>query len=341
MCYDTIIAGASFAGLAVAGQIKGKILLIDRKDIGTIPTSACATLYGVVKKLGCEDSVLSILKKVKFHTASCCTEYKAMEPFCVFDYHGFCQGLAKHFEGEFLKANIKGLEGDTVLTDKGDFSAKCIVDCTGWRAALGTALKDDFVNKKSLYFGVETEVDCDADDFLSFFWDPEIVKLGYAWKFPVGKKTRFGLGGYENGKALKDNLTKFLSVYGKEINGVHGGFIPVKIRKPVIEKIFLVGDSAGHAWPLTGEGVRQAIYYGQKCGRIIQSIVEKEIDLVTGLKEYADFVNKHRCYHEFFSGLQWLFFRMPNCAVGMAAKLFGRGWPIRFMQRKYKKWAEL
>ena len=39
--YDVIIAGASFAGLAVASKIKNKrVLLIDKKEIGTHVRSA-------------------------------------------------------------------------------------------------------------------------------------------------------------------------------------------------------------------------------------------------------------------------------------------------------------
>ncbi|NIW91899.1 MAG: hypothetical protein GWN20_03100 [Phycisphaerae bacterium] len=43
--YDVIIAGASFAGLAVANQLSGhKVLLIDRKPNGAGQTSACGTI---------------------------------------------------------------------------------------------------------------------------------------------------------------------------------------------------------------------------------------------------------------------------------------------------------
>ena len=37
--YDVIIVGASFAGLSVAGQLKGKVLLIDRQSDSSSPKS--------------------------------------------------------------------------------------------------------------------------------------------------------------------------------------------------------------------------------------------------------------------------------------------------------------
>jgi flavin-dependent dehydrogenase len=34
--YDAIIVGTSFAGLAVARQLRGRILLLDRHDVGEV-----------------------------------------------------------------------------------------------------------------------------------------------------------------------------------------------------------------------------------------------------------------------------------------------------------------
>lgn len=58
--YDAIIVGASFAGLSVASQLKGKVLLIDKHDIGTVQISACGAPFDVIKEIGCGDSVLQI-----------------------------------------------------------------------------------------------------------------------------------------------------------------------------------------------------------------------------------------------------------------------------------------
>ena len=58
MKYDAIIVGASFAGLTVASRLRGNVLLIDKKEIGTGQTSACGTLLNVPQELECMDSVL-------------------------------------------------------------------------------------------------------------------------------------------------------------------------------------------------------------------------------------------------------------------------------------------
>src|SRR6266498_5144291 len=51
--YDAIIVGASFAGLAVARQLRGRVLLLDRNEVGAVQTSACGTPLWVPQAPGC------------------------------------------------------------------------------------------------------------------------------------------------------------------------------------------------------------------------------------------------------------------------------------------------
>ncbi len=64
MKYDAIIVGASFAGLTVAFRLRGNVLIIDKKEIGTGQTSACSTLLNTLQALACTDSVLQANKGV-------------------------------------------------------------------------------------------------------------------------------------------------------------------------------------------------------------------------------------------------------------------------------------
>jgi len=50
--YDVIVVGASFAGLAVARELRGEILLIDRHEVGSHQTLACGTPLWVPEALG-------------------------------------------------------------------------------------------------------------------------------------------------------------------------------------------------------------------------------------------------------------------------------------------------
>lgn len=336
MSYDVIVAGASFAGLAVATRIKGKILLIDRKSVGTLPTSACTTFYHVPKTLGCENSVLRVLHKVNWQTSYNSHIYKAYEPFCTFDYKEFCQSLFSKFEGEFLKAYVKGYEDGTVITDKGTFSARAIVDCTGWRATLASSVENDFVDQKSLCFGLETVVPYE-DDKLHFIMDPNIIEKGYAWIFPVDKGSRVGVGSIAKDRHnFVNKLKEFVS--SLDVNTEErmiGGFIPVKLRRAVVDKIFLVGDSAGQVFPLTAEGIRQGIFFGQKCATIIQKIIDDNVSLEEGLRVYQAFVEKYSRLFDRFLKTQSLLYNMSPRTLELVSRLTCWHWPLQLIQREY------
>jgi len=336
LSYDAIIAGASFAGLTMATGIRGKVLLIDRKGVGTLPTSACATFHSVLKVLGCESSLLKVLPKINWQTSYNSYVYKAYEPFCTFDYKEFCQCLLSRFEGEFLKAQVKGYKNGAVVTNKGTYSAPVIVDCTGWRATLASSAEKDFVDEKNLCFGLETVLPYE-DDKLSFIMDPNIIKKGYAWIFPIDKGSRVGLGCLaENSRTLAGKLRSFASSLNVEMgNNLNGGFIPINLRRAVVDNIFLVGDSAGQVFPLTVEGIRQSIYFGQKCASIVQEIIDGHLVLEEGLRAYQDFVNRHRLLFKHFMPLQHLFFGLGPRSLEVVSQLSCRPSLLRFIQRKY------
>ena len=57
--YDAIVCGASFGGLAVAREMTGtgRVLMLDRYEIGERQTSACAAPTAWLEALGLEASI--------------------------------------------------------------------------------------------------------------------------------------------------------------------------------------------------------------------------------------------------------------------------------------------
>lgn len=331
MRYDVIIAGASFAGLTVAQELKGKVLLIDRKTVGTLPTSACATLYELLKEIGGEDAAIQVGDKVKFSTVYGETKFRLKRPFCTFNYSKLCQNLLDRFQGEFLKANVLDLKENTVITDKGDFEAPILVDCTGWRAALASKIDPGLVVKRSMGFGLETEIALEVANELHFLFDPQMVKgPGYAWVFPVGGKARIGLGNYTGNTNILDTLKQFVADRGGQTEEVHGGFMPYSLRKAVVGPVFLVGDSAGQIIPVTGEGIRQSVYFGIICGRVIQKVLDHKINLDEAKEYYSNFIQSHRRIYQFFSAAQGLWSISHPIIIELIARTFRRrplfGW---------------
>ncbi len=314
MKYDAIIVGASFAGLAVASRLRGNILLIDKKEIGTGQASACGTTLNVLEALGCLDSVLQVYNVGFIHTSSKTIEYKLPYPFCAFDYQKFCQTILKQVEAKIIKANVRGVTDGCVMTDEGAFHGTCIIDASGWRAVLASSLERDFVDRSKLSFGIETTVNHEGDG-LQFWLDPGVIKGGVGWLFPCGSQARFGIGSYLGDTKLEPRLKSLLSNFRLQVAEIHGGFLPWRMRRPTVGRIFLVGDAAGQCEPFTGFGIKPALYFGLKCADIVQRVMNREISLDEGLQHYSELVRTYHRHYTFLEKLQKLYLALPNSCL--------------------------
>ncbi len=300
--YDAIIAGASFAGLVAADNIEGDILLIERKEIGSGQTSACATFTSVLEGLGCRSAILQEFDTLILHIPEE-RKVELIEPISTFDYEKFCTTIAHRIKAKILKTSVKGVAGQTVITGSGNFDSQCIIDCTGWRAVLASSLDRDYVDRQKLAFGIESEVDY-TDDRLHFFVDPRIIQQGAAWIFPIGNKSRIGLANYAGKTNILPELSGFLKTMSLDVDGIHGGYIPFSLREPCVGNIFVVGDSAGMAPPTTSEGIRYAIKYSRECARIVQNIIDGDKTLEYGLLEYRNIVYRGKRGYNMLMNMQ-------------------------------------
>ena len=53
-----------------------------------------------------------------------------------------------------------------------------------------------------------------------------------------------------------------------------GNWFPHRLRPAADERTFFAGDSAGHCFPLSGEGIRTAFYFGIAAGREIRAVLD-------------------------------------------------------------------
>ena len=154
--YDVLICGASFAGLAVARELRAtgaRVLVLDRYEIGERQTSACAAPTAWLHNLGVGSSIRQTFDTLVVHTPGTSARWPIGWDFSTFDYPELCRGLwDQHGAGtEFETAKIDGRKcnvagsaaegvptGEIVVnTDRGDVSAPLIVDGLGWRRVLG------------------------------------------------------------------------------------------------------------------------------------------------------------------------------------------------------------
>jgi digeranylgeranylglycerophospholipid reductase len=325
--YDAIIVGASFAGLAVARRLQGDVLLIDRHEVGTVQTSACGTPLWVPRWLGVESSVLQVHDRLDLRTPGRTVSYDLRAiPFCTFDYGAFTRGLLAQSTATFLRTAVTGLEDGAVRTAHGRFAAPVIVDASGWRGVLVNGPGSAPSGRGPVSFGLEAPTPL-PDDKLTFVLDQRRIPRGLGWVFPVGGGSLIGLGSYAGASRLGPALRGFLEELGAAPGGYHGTFFPSRLGRPTVGRVFAVGDAAGQCLPLTAEGIRPALYFGDRCGELIRSVLAGELTLDAALAEYAQFVERHRRAYRVLRAAQWLAAYAPSRWFGVLAAAFDR-WPL-------------
>ncbi len=319
--YDVVIVGASFAGLAVVSRLRGRVLLIDRKPIGEGQTSACATPVELVQRLAGPEAILQVHHLGLVHLSKACLKYRLPGPFCTFDYKCFCELVFRHTTAEFVQATALTTDAGSVVTSAGTFRGRCIVDASGWRAVLANSLDSSFRAKQRLAFGVESDVA--ARDEGLHFWLDEDGKKAYGWSFPCGDFNRVGWIGYQGSEGVKGRLKEFERSLEVERGEAHGGFLSWGMHEPVQQGVFLVGDSAGQCLPLTAEGIRTAVYFGQSCGDAIQDLLDGRLTKEQAIENYRKVVSRFRPVYRTMESIQRQLARWPMPAIGLVGRLYG------------------
>src|SRR5918999_4750645 len=103
--FDVVICGASFAGLAVARELRAdgaRVLVLDRYEIGEKQTSACAAPTEWLVNLGLEGAIQQTFGRLVVHTPRGTSEWPLPFTFSTFDYRTLCTLLyAQSGDAEF------------------------------------------------------------------------------------------------------------------------------------------------------------------------------------------------------------------------------------------------
>ena len=135
------------------------------------------------------------------------------------------------------------------------------------------------------------------------------VRMDYLWVFPKKAHLSIGIGALRPGRGeLQTTLRRVMARLGLSLDGVplHGHPIPLYVRRERIStsRSLLVGDAAGLADPLTGEGIRLAI----KSGRLAAQAI-----LSGSLHRYPALVHQQiGRSHSLGLTLAWLFYHFPR-----------------------------
>ncbi|WP_272148772.1 geranylgeranyl reductase family protein [Tenacibaculum aiptasiae] len=206
---------------------------------------------------------------------------------------------AKEFGATLLENHkLKGLSFDnnviTLETSQGNLTANFVIAADGALSPTAklAGWKED---TRKLIPALEYEVEVSEEDFERLSkevrFDIDAIPFGYAWSFP--KKNHLSLG-VASARRTKINLKKFYKEYLQTlgINNIvsesqHGFQIPVAPRTDgfVKNNVFLIGDAAGFADPITAEGISNAIYSGKLAA---EAIIESNKDFELAGKLYEE-----------------------------------------------------
>ena len=106
-------------------------------------------------------------------------------------------------------------------------------------------------------------------------FDMDAIPQGYGWCFPKANHLSIGIGLFVPKKIqLRDYYKTYLTKLGiteTTFEQAHGFQIPIGARTDGFSRqgVFLTGDAAGFADPLTAEGLTNSIHSGQLAGRSI------------------------------------------------------------------------
>ena len=330
---DVLICGASFAGLAVARELAGsgaEVLVVDRYEIGERQTSACGIPTAWLDALDLQDSLQQTFGELVVHTPRSTARYRLPYTFSTFDYRVLCAALAEQGQPfEFETAKVDGRTGHAVHTDRGDIRAQLIVDGLGWRRVLGSGINiqppDALLSR-----GLEVHPFGSGEE-MEIWIDRSYVRAGYGWSFPADGELRIGVGSFDPRFHVREPTERLARDLEADRVRYQGNWIPHALRDATEDRVFFVGDSAGHCLPLTAEGIRTALYFGIACGRELRAVIE-------GRRSAEDALAS---YHQFSAGhalpFRWLL-RAQRLIPRIAPRLLSRA--LRSMQsQRFVDWS--
>ena len=320
---DVLVCGASFAGLAVARELAGSgadVLLLDRYELGERATSACAAPRPWLEAMGVAGSIRQEIRCMTFHTPHGSVRYRLPWSWAAFDYRELCLELFDQTDARFEIATVLRRSNGGVLTDRGFLTAPLLVDALGWRRVL--ADESNQPPEAPLSRGLEVHPDGGGRD-LEVWVDRSLVRHGYGWSVPAGTEQRVGVGSYEPRDHVRRPTVALANRLAREPVRYQGNWFPHRLRRSAEDGVFFVGDSAGHCFPLSGEGIRTAFYFGTACGRELRSVLSGERTRIEALRRYGTFSASHSRAFGLALRLQWLVPRLPPRVLTLVLRALG------------------
>lgn len=301
--YDAIVAGGGPAGLSAAERMASRganvLVLEENHEIGSPIRTSGGSFIDELDRLGIPVRFYHPIRRVRFLTPNNAAVFDFERPsMCVIDVRGVYQFLAERAIAAGAKLRLATraiapvMENGAVRgveTRGGPIASKIVIDATGYRAAL---LKQAGLDPGFERFGVGAEYDffaprCNPEEAVLMAGD-RFAPSGYAWVFPWGRnRVRVGVGiihpdSRAHPDAYLDRLVENAAKCGVNLDGAqpvehHSGLIPSEpfASRLAGDGILGVGDAAGQASSLLGEGIRWAMEAGRMAGSVAAEAIAR------------------------------------------------------------------
>ncbi len=303
MKYDVLIAGAGPAGLSAAisaASSGASVLVVEQNpEIGSPTRTSGGSFIRELVELGIPESLFHPIQRVRFLSPHRSAAFQYDQPVaCIIDVRGVYQHLAivaaKAGATIWLASKVldvlrdgnrvTGVRVETRTKSRMEIGADVVIDATGYR---GHLLRQAGLSPQIQRYGVGAEFDmfaphCDEQEAVLAVGS-EFAPAGYGWVFPWGEhRVRIGVGVIHPDDStdpvkLLDSFVAAANRLGVNLTGAqpieyHFGLIPSDMAETFVgDGIVAVGDAAGHASTLVGEGIRWAIMAGRMAGSVAAS----------------------------------------------------------------------
>jgi flavin-dependent dehydrogenase len=309
--YDVAIVGAGFAGLSVASELSGsglKVLLVEKnKKLCVNENPVRGTFKETAKNYEVEDSIIKEYGKVCFYGTESKASLMPKDKICLFGSEKMLNILKEKadceiktdYEITYAKRN-NGIK--LIGANNEEISAKIAVDASGRNSVVANSLN---ISKSRVYCKCYISLlsNCSLNpDEISYFCSNKISNAS-AWVEPLSKnKCQLGIANFEPYSMLyKDDLRRnamyMMKVFkaskrmlseSKIINGSEKCIsYPVEpIDNMYGDNLLVIGDAAGQASPLFGEGVRACFEMAKICSQTIKDAFSREDFSAKFLRKY-------------------------------------------------------
>lgn len=276
--FHTIIIGAGPGGLSCAAHLAGNsknVLVLERnKTIGAKVCAGGITWSGLARHLP-DELIQRQFNQQYVHSTWQKTIVQAADPIISTinrETVGSWMAQKAVQAGATLLTNqpVITITKNEVRTKSSCFTYDFLVGADGSNSKVRR-----FINVPTRLIGAGVHYHIPGH-FPKMVWhlEPALFKSGYAWIFP--HKNRASVGAYANRndlspKKLQENLHHWMQKHGMNFTGLkaEAATINFDYRGWRFGNTFLVGDAAGLASGLTGEGIYPAVLSGETVAKTI------------------------------------------------------------------------